>query len=182
MNRTFVIADPHFGDPNIIKYENRPFKDVEEMDKWLIDSWNHIVGDDSDTVFVLGDFSAYNFHKTRDIVEQLNGVKNLIKGNHDNMTTRQYVDMGFMSAVEYPIIYNNFFILSHEPVYINANMPYANIYGHVHSNPTFRDFSERSACVCVERTEYRPMAISDIISRMKQTKSKDDSPETDRKE
>ena len=59
MSRTFVIADPHFGDPNIIKFENRPFPSVEEMDQTLIDNWNYRVEEPDDTVYVLGDFSFY---------------------------------------------------------------------------------------------------------------------------
>lgn len=76
--------------------------------------------------------------------------------------------MGFDSVVDYPLIYDGFFILSHEPVYVNENMPYANIYGHVHSNPSFNDFSERSACVCVERTAYMPILIDAVIKNMKE--------------
>ena len=52
----FVTSDLHFGHKNIIKYENRPFKDVEEMDQKLIENWNNKVGKD-DTVYILGDFS-----------------------------------------------------------------------------------------------------------------------------
>ncbi|MFR0986288.1 MAG: hypothetical protein ACLSFZ_06955 [Frisingicoccus sp.] len=52
-----------------------------------------------------------------------------------------------------------FWILSHEPLYINENMPYANIFGHVHGNPTYKDFCRQSICVCVERTDYRPISL-----------------------
>jgi calcineurin-like phosphoesterase family protein len=34
-SKTFIIADTHFGDSNILKYEKRPFADVGEMDDVL---------------------------------------------------------------------------------------------------------------------------------------------------
>lgn len=170
MSRTFVIADTHFGDPDIIRYENRPFKNVDEMNKILIENWNHEVGH-GDTVFVLGDFAVYNdITLIRNIVNKLRGRKILVMGNHDSalLSADYYVGkIGFESAVDYPIIYNDFFILSHEPVYINSNMPYANIFGHVHSNPAYNDVSVRSACVSVERTNYRPVNIETVIRCMR---------------
>lgn len=42
----FYIADMHFGHKNIIRYDNRPFGSVEEMDKALIQLWNETVGSD----------------------------------------------------------------------------------------------------------------------------------------
>ncbi len=65
--------------------------------------------------------------------------------------------------IQYPVIYNEWFILSHEPVYINSNMPYANIYGHVHSNPSYADYSAQSFCVSAERINYTPIEFSQII-------------------
>ena len=48
-----MISDTHFGDERILRYENRPFSSVEEMDKAIIENWNQVVGEE-DTVFHLG--------------------------------------------------------------------------------------------------------------------------------
>lgn len=60
----WVTSDLHFGHKNIIKYENRPFKDIEEMDKAIIELWNKTVKKD-DKIYILGDFSWYKGEKTR---------------------------------------------------------------------------------------------------------------------
>lgn len=157
----FFIADTHFGDGNIIRYENRPFADIAEMDRVIIKKWNETVSA-YDKIFLIGDFSAYCFDKSREICRSLNGEKFLVMGNHDIENEQYYRDCGFSEVSRYPIIYESFWILSHEPMYINKNMPYANIFGHVHGNPIYSDFSEQSFCVSVERTEYRPISFSEI--------------------
>mgnify|MGYP001318803518 CR=1 FL=1 len=80
----FFIADTHFGHQNIIQYDNRPFKSVEEMDAEMIRRWNLRVSG-GDTVYILGDFSWYNTRKTTELLRRLNGSKRLIKGNHDRI-------------------------------------------------------------------------------------------------
>lgn len=137
--QVYFIADTHFGHANIIKYEGRPFANVSEMDKMLIQNWNTVVSE-SDEIFVLGDFSFYNKEKTKKILQQLHGKKTLIMGNHDTQSLEYYLECGFQDVNKYPIILDEFWILSHEPLYINDCMPYANIYGHVHANSATRSY------------------------------------------
>ena len=62
MNQIYFIADTHFGDDNIRRYENRPFQNIETMDSELVSRWNKIVNP-GDIVYVLGDFGAVGYEK-----------------------------------------------------------------------------------------------------------------------
>lgn len=164
----FFIADTHFGDDKILRYENRPFESVEQMDEELALRWNEAVGPE-DAVFHLGDFSVHPPDRDRELLSRLNGEKVLVLGNHDrHRTPEEWRGLGFAEAVPWPILYKGFFLLSHEPVYVNQNMPYANLYGHVHSSPSYRDFSPQSVCVSAERTEYAPLPF-DRVRELLQT-------------
>lgn len=163
--RTFFTADLHFGHKNIIEYENRPFADVPTMDEELICRYNAVVGK-NDRVFILGDFSFYNKEKTAAIVKRLNGTKILVMGNHDGKSTHFYRECGFGEVYRYPIILDNFWILSHYPLYVNTNMPYANIFGHVHGHPAYADYTAQTFCACVERWNYKPVDFEEIKTLM----------------
>ena len=41
--RVFLTSDLHFGHKNIIEYEKRPFRNVEDMNAGIIKNWNKIV-------------------------------------------------------------------------------------------------------------------------------------------
>lgn len=53
-NRKLYISDWHYGHNNILAFDNRPFKTVEEMNAALVERWNAAVHP-GDTVYVLGD-------------------------------------------------------------------------------------------------------------------------------
>lgn len=76
----FFTADEHYGHANIIKYCDRPFKSVEEMDNEIIKRHNEVVSND-DTVFHIGDFTLNN--EAMSSIRRLNGVHTFIKGSHD---------------------------------------------------------------------------------------------------
>lgn len=158
---TFFIADPHFGHKAIIAYENRPFSTVGEMDETIITNWNQVVGK-KDKVYLLGDLSFYKDEKTAEIVSRLRGYKYLILGNHDHKNVKSYYEMGFHRVYDHPIILDDFWMLSHAPLYTNSNMPYANIFGHVHGSKQYTHYSNQSFCVSVERIDYTPIEFGEV--------------------
>lgn len=83
----WFIADTHFGHANIIKYCNRPFKSVWEMDDAMINRWNSVV-DSNDIVFHLGDFALCAPGYAKSILEKLNGKIYLAVGSHEKTVLR----------------------------------------------------------------------------------------------
>ncbi len=168
MANDYFIADTHFGGEKIRRYENRPFASVEEMDAALIVNWNQVVAEE-DTVYVLGDFSDYEDDEhDKKILSQLKGTKILVMGNHDrHRTPEEWRRLGFVECSPWPVLYRDFFLLSHEPLYINSNMPYANFFGHVHANPSYSDHSKQSVCVSAERISYTPVSFETLKSYLK---------------
>ena len=59
---TFFTSDTHFNHANIIKFCNRPFKDVEQMNDVMIANWNSVIGKD-DTVFHMGNHDLKNIRQ-----------------------------------------------------------------------------------------------------------------------
>ena len=178
-DNTWFISDTHFSHANIIRYCNRPWNhglgedgqlivddsDVEAMNKTIVDNWNKVVGKD-DIVWHLGDFSFGKKDNVEKYFKQLNGRINIVLGNHDKQKVKFYYDVGFHRVYDRPVIINNFFILSHEPLQWVQN-PMYNIFGHIHDNPIYKTWSNRGCCVCVERHDYTPISWKEIMNHIK---------------
>jgi len=76
----WLSADHHFGHANIIRFCNRPFSSVEEMDEKLISNWNALVKQ-NDLVLYLGDFSL--LERVNQYLGRLNGNIKVVPGSHD---------------------------------------------------------------------------------------------------
>lgn len=96
--KKWFIADTHFSHKNIIKYTGRPFASIEEMDRTLIENWNHNVNQEYQ-FFFLGDFGMGDIEHLQSICVQLNGNKNCIRGNHDVNSSSMY-HIGFSVLLE----------------------------------------------------------------------------------
>ena len=164
----FFTSDTHFGHENIIYFCKRPFKSVEEMDEALIKNWNSVVGKNY-IVYVVGDFALCGKQKIIEIGNRLNGHKRLILGNHDGASIATYREAGFEFVYNHPIVLDDFYIISHVPmVGISINVPFANIFAHVHDDPTYRDCSCRGFCVSAERIDYTPIDFEVIKQRIRE--------------
>ena len=135
LSNVFFTSDLHFGHSNIIRFDNRPFTSVEEMDAELIKNWNNRVEPD-DTVYILGDISWYNDEKTCEIMNQLKGHKILIKGNHDRVHGK--VKHCFDEITDYKEIKigEHHIVLCHYPIVFFNRHHYGAymFYGHVHNS------------------------------------------------
>ncbi|MBQ8053163.1 MAG: metallophosphoesterase [Lachnospiraceae bacterium] len=172
-SRIFLIADTHFGDENIRLYEERPFPDTDTMDREIIRRWNSVVSD-NDLVYHLGDFCSGGQARCRELLSQLKGRKFLVIGNHDTyLSPQEWRDLGFEECYNLPVILKDFFILSHAPLYVCRSMPYANLYGHVHSHPSYRTVSSRSACVSVERIDYTPILLETLREQIREAEKQE---------
>ena len=167
--KRFLIADTHFGHAKIIDYEHRPFRDVEEMNRRLIELWNSTVGKE-DLVYVLGDFTlSRRMDVIRNLVAELHGKKILIMGNHDTRKPKDYIECGFEVATRRPMMAEPGVILMHEP-FADASLiapNYLYFFGHVHANRTLMDEYPNCMCVSVERIDYRPVDLDLCIKRLK---------------
>jgi len=109
----WFTSDTHFEHPNVIKYCNRNYLNVDEMHREMVRIWNNNIGQD-DWVFHLGDFA---FANEKHWFDQLNGKKMLIIGNHDRLSPTKYKKIGFKFAETKTIfiLYGRKVLLSHYP-------------------------------------------------------------------
>lgn len=81
----FYISDLHLGHEKAIKFDERPFKDLQEMQEIIISNWNNAVGS-TDDVYILGDM-FWNNNEAPEVLGALNGNKFLVLGNHDRINS-----------------------------------------------------------------------------------------------
>ena len=78
----FFTADEHYGHTNIIRYCDRPFASVKEMDSEIIKRHNELVGS-KDVVIHAGDFTLAKKTSAESYIKRLNGNHIFLKGSHD---------------------------------------------------------------------------------------------------
>ena len=158
----YLISDTHFRHQNILKYANRDFQSVEEMNEHMIERWNKTISN-KDTIYHLGDFAFGNKEQISEIVNRLNGRKILIKGNHDAKSCKWYMERGFEIALDSGILLEDKYLLTHKPTNIE-NSKFINIHGHLHQKTIGSEYYFNAS---VELIGYKPIlfdSIKEIIS------------------
>lgn len=175
----FFTSDCHFCHSNVIKYDGRPFNDVEEMNERLITNWNSVVGD-KDIVFYLGDLSFdRSSGETERIVNELNGTIHFILGNHDNEkdirklnrfeTISDYVNLSILDLdnprKKQGIMMMHYPILSWD----KAHHGDWHLHGHCHQSLVVQnpDYYKRKVLdMGCNGWDYRPMSYNEIKNIM----------------
>ena len=188
--KCWFTSDQHFNHSNVMRFCNRPWVDVNQMNKVLTDNWNEVVGE-KDVVFVLGDFY---WHKDPTAVakklDQLKGAKiYILLGNHD--AKEQFTKlrgkrvelisdtaMIFISGIdEDKPSREHEFMISHFPL---ATWPHwyrdtFNLHGHIHSGPRSKVDLDvpgddlilktgKTYDVGVDNNNYYPVEIREILN------------------
>ena len=175
MSKTWVYSDPHFYHKNICKFTNydgtklRPWDDVNQMTEEMIEWYNELVSEE-DRVYILGDV-AFSARHMVDAVSRLKGRKCLIPGNHDPVKMRKYFDL-FDDVRGY--VQRSGFIMSHIPIHPHCMGRWkVNIHGHLHKNVVACDVDygdnipdKQYYNACVERTNFRPKLLDEILSEV----------------
>lgn len=173
--RIWFTSDYHFFHSNVIKFDERPYNNVGEMNQSLIENWNHYV-DKNDVVFYLGDLS-FKFKETNEIVKQLNGKIHYILGNHDDEknikklnrfeTINDYVNL-LVLDYDNPRKWQGI-MLMHYPIlsWDKAHHGDWHLHGHCHGSlmkdPEFEWYYKKKVLdVGCNMHQYTPLHYSDI--------------------
>lgn len=174
-NEVWFTSDPHLGHANIIKYCNRPYANVEEMNKQIILNWNNLVKPEHH-IFITGDFAFANGNAIKNFLEQLNGHKYLIKGNHDHQINfpKQYpyfelveeqLEVRIIGDLDVP---SQDIFLNHYPM-ISWNQSHRGswqLFGHIHSTPGNNKIkniqSPNQYDIGMDNNNYCPLSFAQI--------------------
>ena len=178
MKEYFITSDHHFFHNNIIKYTDRPFDNVDEMNERMIEIWNSVVKP-GDEVLHLGDlfFNSRGYDKAKEIISRLNGTIDLLKGNHDRFTKKKLHEVGIRNVgnflIKGKILFSHYYIIQdpkypHHGVdktkeYFENNGCEVVFHGHRHS-PNPKEWKNHFN-VCVDLHEFKPLNLMEVLEQ-----------------
>lgn len=167
----YYTSDLHLDHTNILEYEHRPYKTIEEMNLGLIDNINKTVTE-KDHLWILGDFTLrITRGRVERFVQMINTPhKHLIIGNHDYFAGKVWAKDLFESIDHYKEIHDNGrkVVLCHYPIQCWNGMERGSyhLYGHIHRGS--RDLRPplthpNAFNVGVDVRVYYPITLDDLI-------------------
>lgn len=169
---TWFLSDIHFGHKNILKYDNRPWDTVEEMNEGIVNNINSVISE-KDKVYYLGDF-AFNYEQGLEAYKRLNGHWHFIYGNHDKIqgiqkmiqeARKNTTILGHIAEVK---VQGKEITLCHYPM-LSWNKSHHGtwqLFGHHHSK-TYEEIKGRRLNVAISLHNYMPWSFEEIEEYMK---------------
>ena len=189
----FILSDLHLFHTNVIKYVERPFEfsalGCKKMNEYLLAQFEKLP--ENCLIWNLGDVLLNRHISEGEIMSTIwrtkkNRKLNLILGNHDFQCEKgdhdtfidYFTSLGFDEVYIRPIIFENKYILSHEPIFIPEDRDFINLHGHTHNRLVNEDFflSEYNKSfpqkkvnpksyinVCVDANDLKIHCLRDLI-------------------
>lgn len=149
----WFTADEHYLHANIIKYCNRPFANVEEMNAEIIKRHNSIVQINDVTIHA-GDFCWKKLH-AKNFIKQLNGNHIFLRGSHDRWLPNNAKYL-WENRIE-----NQFIVVCHYAMRVWPRSHYNSwqLYGHSHGrlNSTGKQWD-----IGVDNNDFYPLSFEQI--------------------
>ena len=150
MSELYFISDLHIGHKKIMEFagDHRKGDSWQENIEYIVDDWNKIVSK-RDNVVICGDvvFGRENLYH----LSRLNGVKELVKGNHDKFQLSDYSK--YFKNI-HGVYSKGGHWATHIPIVESELRNRINIHGHTHFNRYVGGISEHNKCkyvnVCIE--------------------------------
>ena len=155
LSNVWITSDLHLGHP--MAAELRGFNSTIEHDYAIVSNMQ-IIGK-RDKLFILGDVVWDNRHLP--ILNEIPGIKELIIGNHDRLTTREYLK--YFTKIHGFRKYKNFW-LSHCPIHPQEiYRATGNIHGHIHNGGDTKNIGHPYFNANVDDNNMNPVNFTTII-------------------
>ena len=161
----FFTSDEHYGhakgDSSIIKFCNRPFDNIYEMDQEIIRRHNEVVSN-SDIVIHAGDFAFRNKLPVDKYIKQLNGEHIFLKGSHDTWMKGDSFS-GWAKQIE-----DQYVVVCHYAMLTWPRSHYGSwqLYGHSHGNLNLNIMGKQYD-IGVDNNNFYPVSFNQIKEIMK---------------
>jgi len=170
--QVWVWSDQHFGHNNILTYSNRPFPNLDLMHECMVLNHNDYVAPDDISIWV-GDVAFLKDDDANEILDQCNGYKILIVGNHD-IYKKKVKNLNFDETHILKYVNVRYgvrdlqFLFTHYPLHnFKIKDKTFNIHGHEHVNHMYTN-TPRHVNVNCELHGYKPInftSIAEMVSK-----------------
>ena len=140
----YFTSDTHFSSHRALELSRRPFKNINQMDWYMIEKWNDTVVPGS-KVFHLGDFG------NEWALEYLSGKIIRLEGNYERKEGGTDLLKDYILGDYY---------MCHEPLTAQKKWPeYFGLFGHIHGRQRIKKFG---IDVGVDANNFKPMSLKDV--------------------
>lgn len=158
----FFCSDHHFGhsklydtfkreDGRFLRYE---FASADEGDEAMVERHNNVVRDE-DRVYFLGDVVFHKKHLP--ILSRMRGRKVLVKGNHDLLEAKDYLQ--YFDDIRGVHQFKGV-VITHIPIHPDSLGRWGfNVHGHLHANKLN---DPRYFNVSMEQINYTPISLEEV--------------------